>query len=272
MFSLSLIFLNLIYANFVLAQQPEKRFQKELVLDSILPHYDIRFQIQASLLRNANIINLQGKYSLQSRQQSAYSAGLHYQLNLDSSLNIEYGFEVNFTSSNYYLHIPDSELPGFLSTSGAPQIEDKQVYYRIAIPVSLSRKIAHTKQGFYSLQAGIKFNYSGFSNDETTSVQLGDSSFQLTTIFRGEFQSNNNKKPWITFFGAISKNFYLRNRGLLALGLSLELSRTKFIKGSYQIIIPNQLESIGEYSVTGSGIGLSMQYIFPKKGKKYLRI
>jgi hypothetical protein len=267
--SLSCILLQIFISKFIIAQTNSKSLENLSVLDSILPPYNIGIQIQASLLPRGNIITTEGNYRLQSRLQSSYSLGLNYQVNLDYAWSMIYGLHVNLNKSNYFLHIPDSELKGFLSTSGAPQIEDKEVYFRLAIPVQLAHSLAHSKKGFYSIKGGVKLNYSGFSNDERITVRLADSNFQLKTIFYGDFTSNNNKKPWVTFLGGVSKNLYLKNRGLFSIDLYIELSRTRFIKGDYQITVPNQPATKGMYSVTGSCIGVSLQYIFPLSKKKF---
>lgn len=124
--------------------------------DSIPPIRQIGVQIQASISSNGNIITSTGKYHLQSRLQSLFGAGVNYQLNFDNYLSMIYGVQINLLSTNYYLHIPDSDLSGFLSTGGAPQIEDRQVYYKIVLPVMLSYRFLQKANGYYSLNAGFK--------------------------------------------------------------------------------------------------------------------
>jgi hypothetical protein len=183
-----------------------------------------------------------------------------------------YGAEIHLLSTNYFLHIQDNELLGFLSTGGAPQIQDKEVYFKIALPVLLSYRLGKREKGGYSLTAGIKVNYSGFSSDLSTSTQIVDASFQRETIFRGEFKSSNDKRPWVTFAAGIGKNIYLRGKSALSVALLFELSRTNFIKGTYTITVPNQTVTTGSYAVRASSVGIGVQYKLPyfKKDRKRL--
>ena len=237
-------------------------------LDSIPPIRQIGVQIQASISPSGNIITSTGKYHLQSRLQSLFGAGVNYQLNFDNYLSLIYGVQINLLSTNYYLHIPDSDLSGFLSTGGAPQIEDKQVYYKIAFPVMLSYRFLQKVDGYYSLNAGFKVNYSGFSPDENTSTQIADTNYKLQNIFTGKFSSDNNKKPWVTFCAGVARSVHLNSTGDLSIGLMFELSLTKFIKGNYTITVPNQPVTTGSYTVKGSCAGISLLYILPKHERK----
>lgn len=239
------------------------------MFDSILPHHYFGVILEAAPLPKGNISTITGNYRLNSRLQSSFSAGFIYQVNLDYKWNIRYGLELNVMNTNYYMHIPDTDLRGYPSTSGAPQIEDKQVYFKLSLPILLTYNFSFSKCGFYSIHAGGKINYSGLSSDETTNVQMVDYSGQFTTLFSGDFASNNNNKPWISYVGNASKTFLLRNGGLFSIDLFGELSFTKFIRGNYQILVPNKPVSDGTYSVNGSCIGISLQYLFPKPRKNF---
>lgn len=191
--SLSFFLMLTFIAKFALTQSANRSFKNPSDIDSVLPLYRLGIQIQASILPKGNIITTGGNYSLQSRLQSSYGLGINYQANVDNAWSMIYGLQINLTQSNYFLHIPDSDLSGFLSTAGAPQIEDKQVYFRIGIPIQLSYGFAYNKTGFYNFKGGLKLNYSGFSNDERITVRLADSNFQLSTIFKGILRAITNK-------------------------------------------------------------------------------
>lgn len=260
----------LIFANAVKAQEYGSISRLLTVKDSVVPSSYIGVLLQASSFSKAKVTAGEGRYKLNTRTHSAFTAGLFYQRNLDSFWSMVYGLQVNLLSSTYYLHIPDRELPGFSSTSGAPQIEDKQVYYGISAPVLLQRNFAYKNSGHFTAQAGIKINYSGFSNDEETTVRLADTNLQFSSIFSANVQSNNAKKPWISFVGALGWSFILKNKGLLGIGAFIELSRTEFIQLDYQIMIPNQPVSTGRYAVSGTGVGMQLQYILPKKKRRQM--
>lgn len=205
-----------------------------------------------------------GTYRLQSKLQALFGAGLNYFVSLDQSFSMVYGLEVHLLSTNYFLLIPDNDLAGFLSTEGAPQIQDKEVYFKMAFPVLLSYRLGNTNKTGYSLSAGLKLNYSGFSPDISTNTQIADASLQRETIFRGEFKSSNNKKPWVTFLASVSKNVYLGKKSDLSVALLFELSPTNFIEGNYTITVPNQQVTTGSYAVKASSLGIGLQYKLPR--------
>lgn len=231
-----------------------------IISDSISPRHNIGFRIEAAPLQRGTITTT-GGYKMKSRIQSSFSGGFVYQVNLDDQWNISYGIELNLTNTNYYLHIPDSELKGYPSTEGAPQIEDKQAYFKLSLPVLLSRNFLSNKKRFYSIRGGGKINYSSFSADERTYTQIADSSGQLTNIFTADFTSRNNGKPWLTYIVAVSRGYVLKGGSKFSIEVFAELSTVKFIKGHYEITVPNQPISEGTFSVKGSCIGVSLQLL-----------
>jgi hypothetical protein len=237
--------------------------RNELAFDSILTRHNIGVTVQTALLPPGKMETTTGNYYLQSKPQLSFSAAFIYKVNLGYKWSVDYGAEFNVISTNYYLHIPDADLPGYPSPEGAPQIQDKQAYFKTALSALLSYNFLFNEQAFWSARLGAKLNYSGFSADERIGAFIADTNRHLTKIFTGEFTSNNNKKPWISYVGGFSKSKRLHNDGLFSIGLFAELSTTNFIRGNYQITVPNKPVTDGKYSVNGSGIGLSFQYLFP---------
>lgn len=239
--------------------------QSRPAFDSILPHHNTGVIIQTALLPGGSINTTAGKYNLKSKPQLSFFGAFIYKLNLDYKWSVDYGIGLNVISTNYRLHIPAEDLPGYPSPDGAPQIEIKEAYFKTSLSALLSYNFLFGKQSFWSMQLGAKLSYSGFSIDERVGVEIADSNRRLTKIFQGDFTSNNNKKPWISYVGGLSKTVKLKNEGLFSIGLLAELSTTKFIRGKYQITVPNKPVGEGQYSVNGSCVGISFQYLFPKK-------
>jgi len=233
------------------------------IKDSIPLHHYLAVRIEGGLLTETPVTTQTGNYRLQSRPQGSFSGGFIYQLNMGQRWSMSYGLLFNVVSTNYYLHIPDSSLKGYPSTGGAPQIEDKEVYYKASLPVFLSYNFCFNKKGFYSVHAGGKVNYSGIGVDLISGTLLQDSSGRLKEIFRDSFIYN--KSPWLSYTAGVSKTAVLKNDGMISIELFGELSKTNFIKGAYQITVPNQPVTKGNYLIKGSCIGLCFQYCFPKK-------
>jgi hypothetical protein len=236
-----------------------------LLKDSILPHHYFAVRIEGGLLTEKPVTTQTGNYRLQSRPQGSFSGGFIYQLNMGHRWSMSYGLLFNVVSTNYYLHIPDSNLKGYPSTGGAPQIQDKEVYYKASLPVFLSYNFCFNKKGFYSVHAGGKLNYSGVGVDLISGTAMQDSSGRWTELFKGSFIYN--KSPWLSYIAGVSITAVLKNSGMISVELFGELSKTNFIKGAYQITVPNQPVTKGDYLIKGSCIGLCFQYYFPKKRK-----
>ena len=236
-----------------------------LLKDSILPPHYFAVRIETGLLTEKPFTTQTGNYRLQSRPQGSFSGGFIYQLNMSHRWSMSYGLLFNVVSTNYYLHIPDSNLKGYPSTGGAPQIQDKEVYYKASLPVFLSYNFCFNKKGYYSVHARGKVNCSGVGVDLTSRTIMQDSSGGWTELFKGSF--TYNKRPWLSYTAGVSKTAVLKNRGMLSVALFGEMSKTNFIKGEYQITVPNQPATKGDYLIKGSCIGLCFQYYFPKKGK-----
>jgi len=74
--------------------------------------------------------------------------------------------------------------------------------------------------------------------------------------------ANNDAKPWVSFPLNAGHSWLLKNNNLLQLAICSNISFTKYVNGTYQIIIPGKPLTEGKYSSTGSFIGLSINYVF----------
>jgi hypothetical protein len=240
----------------------------------ILKGNKVGIRITASALPKAKIYTNEGLYRLNSKLYSSFYAGLGYLINFNYLWGICSGLSLNITKINFYKYIPNSDLSGsgiMLSDDTPPIIYYKDIYARLSLPVLLMRRFHFTKKGFWDIRAGIKLNYSGFSGDKEIGMSVGDTNNYQINIFNANFKSNNDLKPWLSFSMGISKNLLLKNDNLLSFTLFLEYSNTDFLKSDYEITIPNKPITRGTYSVTGSSIGLSLQYIFTGANKRLVR-
>jgi hypothetical protein len=248
---------------------PETIFSqaRTLIYDSRTTENKFSIDITGSILPKADIKTMEGNYHLQSQLQSSFSAGIDYNFRLTDLWSFQSGIHLALTKRNFFLHIPDSDLSGFMSTEGAPQIEDKEVVPKLLVPFLFKRKCFFNEKRFWDVSAGINLNYNAFVDDEIIGSAIADTNYQLSNIFYGEFSSNNNKKPWVTLQLGTSKHLILRNYNMLSIGIFIDLSNTDFITGHYEITVPNKPITRGTYSTTGSGLGLALRYTFTGANK-----
>ena len=105
-------------------------------------------------------------------------------------------------------------------------------------------------------------------SDEGFGVTAIDSNNRPHDVFNAEITATNNGKPWITFLGGFSKSILLDNKNVLAIGVQADISTTNFLKSNYEITIPSKPVTSGTYKISGSSVGLSVQYIFTGTNKR----
>jgi hypothetical protein len=232
---------------------------------------DFSINFSVSVLPPAKITRDQGNYSLQSRLQSAYELGFNYIFNANKTLAFKTGVTAVLGRWNFYSRIPDYDLPGYSSATGAPLIWSKDVWGAAKLPLIFEQKFKTNRLGSMAVNAGLSLRYSGFNSDLGIRGAVLDSNFQTIYIFDSDFSMNNKNKLWTTFLIGISKLVHLKNYNVLSLGLQADLSGTNFLMGNYQITIPGQPVTSGMYSINGSSVAISVAYIFTGTNKRLVR-
>ncbi|MEO7983891.1 MAG: hypothetical protein ABI688_07410, partial [Bacteroidota bacterium] len=89
-----------------------------------------------------------------------------------------------------------------------------------------------------------------------------------------DFTPNNKQKLWLNYHASGGYSVILKNKDLITIDLVMELSKTKFYRGFYFVQVPGKSKVSGDYSITGSYLGLSASYTRTgaKKKFKHLRL
>jgi hypothetical protein len=231
--------------------------------DFVLHHLGV--QLTAGMMPRAEVKSNEGTYKLHSGLQPSFDAAVYYKTNNGAFWTYAFGLGLTFIASRYNLHIPDADLTGFPSTQGAPQIEEKQVYFQLKIPFRLAYKFRHISNGYWSTEGGFDFKYSGFSTDETVTMSMANANGQQQAIYAGSFSSNNNHKPWFTATLAVARAIITGRSSSIILQTFIEGSITHSIHGEYQITVPGKPVARGNIFFRESRIGLSLEYCFAKR-------
>jgi hypothetical protein len=232
---------------------------------------NLSIEVTASILPKARITRDEGNYKLKSRIQSSYGLGINYLYDINKSIAVTSGLHFIVGKRNFFLNIPSEDISQY-NLSGHLIIEDKELWGAFWIPLQLEKKINAKKTGLISLKTGLNLRYSGLMTDLVMSGGgIIDSNNQVISIFSAFFSGNNNYKPWITFLAGVSKLFVLDNHNVLSVGLQADISPTYFLKGDYEITIPNKPVTSGTYKISGTSLGLSVQYIFTGYNKRTVR-
>jgi hypothetical protein len=226
------------------------------------------FEIKASMLPKAKITRESGSYQLQSYLQSSYSLGADYLFAVKKNLLISSGLHLVIGKRNYFANIPSQDINDW---DGRKIIEEKELWSHVQIPLSVEKRIFHKKNYKYAIKGGLRISYSGFRRDESVDHYLVYSNGQTVHIFNAELSARNNGKPWLIFFAGFSKLIELTNKNTLAVSFIADISPCYFFSGNYSITIPNKPITTGEYKISGSCLGISLQYIFTGTNHKLIK-
>ncbi len=223
----------------------------------------------ASILPPAKIINTGGNYTLKSQLQSSYDLGINYNRDINNKLTVVAGFHFIVGKWNLLLNVPPQDLgPNY--TDGRRIIEFKELWGAIRLPLLVEHKIGDLKRNPLFIRSGLNLRYSGLMSDLDVSSSITDSNNQSTRLFSGSFEQRNNNKPWLTFLAGAGKSFTLKNNNKFSVCLQADISPVYFLKGNYEITIPQKPVSTGIYKVSGTSLGLSVQYIFTGANKQII--
>jgi hypothetical protein len=228
---------------------------------------NLGIEATASILPNAKIMKVEGKYKLKSMLQSSYDLGLNYRYNVNHYTTLITGLHLIIGKRNFFLNVPSEDFTPTMNGLGL--IEDKELWGSFRIPLLIEKRLKPDKKNGIIIRTGLNLRYSGLMSDESYGTTTFDSSNLYN--FHAELSARNNGKPWITFLGGVCKSFVLDNRNILSIGLQADISTTYFLKSAYEIDIPYQPFSRGTYKISGSGIGLSVQYIFTGTNKQLVK-
>jgi len=214
-------------------------------------------EVIASILPPAKITKQTGSYELSSHLQSSFDIGINYLHALKNNLIFSTGLHFVVGKRNFFANIPSADINNW---DGRNIIEDKELWGCLRIPFLFEKILKSKKTNPFSIEAGFNFRYSGLMSDESNEQILVYP--PAVRIFSAEISARYNGKPWITFLGGLSKSILLNNKNVLSIGVQADISTTYFLKGNYEITIPNQPVTRGTYEINGSSLGLSVQYIF----------
>jgi hypothetical protein len=126
----------------------------------------------------------------------------------------------------------------------------------------LERRWLYSNTKFLFADVGLRFNFGLGADLDIYSISLSNTANGIYQVGGVYVYSNNNTKPWISFPINAGHAWLLKNNHLLQLAICSNISFTKYVNGRYHIDIPNQPLTEGDYSSTGSFIGLSFNYVF----------
>jgi len=240
------------------------------ILDLMYSHSHLGIGGYLTLCEKANVTKTSGNYKMGASPQLGFGLQINYSYNINTKWSLVSGIYGNACGWNYLLTIPgkdiDSSLHEDYVDNGAAS-RDKNLFY-ITLPLEVQKRW-WTKNLltclFANLGAGLNWS---FSRDDNFTEQIFLPGREPIQVLQMNLSLNNKGKPWISLQGGAGCDWVLSNMNMISVNLNFCLSFSKVADGTYQITVPGQPVTMGNYSVTTTHIGLGLNYIFTRTKKK----
>jgi len=212
----------------------------------------------------AVITKSEDTYEIHSTPQFGFEAGFTKYFHIDIAHSIYTGIYFGAYGRNFNYNIAIEEFgspPGWsdISTNGAAS---REFNFMGAVPLVFQKRWFSKDKQFWYATAGTTLRYTPY-------IEENEEHVFFTPFFKMHFETNPEKKVWLTYNAAGGYSMVLKNNQILSAGVYVNLSFTSFAKGHYQFTVPNQPIVEGNYEVKGSYIGLSLSYIFTRTNKPF---
>lgn len=228
-------------------------------------------EIIGSILPKANISQSTSDYRLRSVFQSSYELGFNKIYSINSVLYLSTGIHVIIGKYNYFMDLPEADMRQYNIFHGNRFLEGKHLWQTIKVPLIITKRFAKSKNSQRLIAAGIAVRYSGFMTDFISVGGFFDTSGQNIRYFEGRWSPDNNGRPWTSIMISTGKALFLDNKNQVLINLVLDVSLKNFFRGDYSIAMPGKPVTTGKYTLAGSGLGVSIQYVFTGENKRLIR-
>lgn len=221
--------------------------------------------------QKAIIKRTSGEYHVKSTLQPSWELGINLQNQLGENFFLITGFMVTANGRNTIFNAPIKEINPYDYPDPFPPIKNSEFDFGISVPLQLEKDWQLNKIKSAFVQAGVNLRYSfGYDMDSYENT-FTDTNQQRINVFSTELNSNNHKKPWLSYNLGAGLGRVLKNYNTVKAGIITNVSLTKFVDGTYQVNIPGHTLTEGKYGVTGSYIALSFSYVFTGVNKQFIK-
>ena len=238
-------------------QQKEDIFKKYVFKGN---HIQFNFGLLSTF--KAQLKETSGNHAVSSSATAGLLVSFKYQINFNDKYSLITGTEATLLGRNFNTSFSKYDfsppLVSDYSTKGSSAMQDLV----LSLPVMLEKRWLYSNRKFLFADAGLRFNFGLGADLDIYSIVLSNTANGIYEVGGVNVYANNNSKPWISFPINAGHAWLLKNNNLLQLAICSNISFTKYVNGKYHIDIPNQPLTEGDYSSTGSFIGLSLNYIF----------
>jgi hypothetical protein len=242
--------------------------QKNITRQNILKEYvfsgnHIQFNISTLACFKAKIKREAGYHPVKAKPAPGILVSFKYQVNFNNHYSLVTGTEAIVLGRNFITTIKKDDF-------SPPLVKDYNIKGRngyspvfvLSLPVMLEKRWLYNDRKFWLADAGFRFNVSTGGDFYFSIIPVLQTNNNYYNAGGTDVIENNDARPWISVPLMAGHAWLLKNNNVMQLILCANISFTKYVNGTYYIDIPGQPLTQGQYSSTGSFIGLSMHYVF----------
>lgn len=240
--------------------QQNKLERKNFLNDFVFKGNHIQLNISMLAATKAKLKNQTGSHPVTTRTGLGLLLSLKYKLNFNNYYSLVTGAEAIMLGRNFITSFDKNDF-------SPPLVQDYKIegdsrVLVISLPVLIEKRWLYANTKFFFADAGFRLNASTGGDLDFSFIFLPHTNNGYYNAGGTVLNANNEAKPWISFPINAGHSWLLKNNNLLQLTICSNISFTKYVNGTYQIIIPGKPLTEGKYSSTGSFVGLSLNYIF----------
>ena len=260
----NLLFLPFIFfLNFSIKAQ-QKIIKRETILsDYVFKGNHIRVDFAMLSFFKSNLIRESGDYPANTTLTSGPLVSFKYQVNFNNCNSLIFGPQAIIAGRNFNVSFNKNDFSPPLKKDYA--FHGSATYVTslvLSFPVLLEKRYLYKKTKLFFINGGLQFNASTGADFDIFNYTVENVNNVFFDVAEVNVYANNDAKPWISFPLNAGYGWLLKNNNILQLAITSGISFTKFVKGTYQITIPNKPVTKGRYNSTGSFIGLAINYLF----------
>ncbi|KIC92665.1 hypothetical protein [Flavihumibacter solisilvae] len=201
------------------------------------------------------------KYQVSSSPQLGGEVLIDYHYNFAKDLSLIFsvggvavGYNFKFYIDKDYFS-PPTEVDIYDSHNTA-----RDINFNLKGQVELQKYFRKGQNKSWIIAAGGSVLYSPLNHEEYSySVYFSNS--EIYNYLNRDQVPNNDGKPWLNVHLSAGRQWEFRKRDALQCKLKANYSPVKFLKGTYAFDVGAEPRESGNYSVSGSYIGLSFSYV-----------
>ncbi len=243
--------------------QKIKLEQNFFLTDFVFKGNHIQFNFSHFATLKAQLKKQSGQHPVNTKSSSGFLISFKYIVNFNNEYSLIAGTEVVMPGRNIVASFSKDDFSPPLVTDYNLKANNSKVSDLIfSIPVLIEKRWLYAKRKHFFTNTGIRLNASTGADFDVFSILLLNTNNSFYDAGGVDVYANNEAKPWVSFPANAGHSWLLKNNNLLQLAICSNISFTRYVNGTYQIVIPGKPLTTGQYSSTGSFVGLSLNYVF----------